>query len=243
MANSAALDRVRIVLSHTSHPGNVGAAARAIKTMGLGRLYLVKPRNFPHADADAFAASADDVLHRAVVCDSLDEALAGTVLAVAASIRQRDLSHETVDCREACRRLMADAEGGGEVAVVFGTERTGLTIREVNRCGLIAAIPANPEYPSLNLAQAVQVFAYELRVATLSANGPAQQTVSVASHEKVESFHRDLEQTLYDTGFVDPAKPGRMMQRLRRLFARSRLEKQEVNILRGLLRAIRRKLE
>ena len=243
MAKSAALDRVRIVLSHTSHPGNIGAAARAMKTMGLSRLYLVNPRDFPHPDADAFASSAGEVLRQAVLCDDLEQALAGTVLAVAATTRQRELSHEAVDCREACRRLLAQSKDGGEVALVFGTERTGLTIPEVNHCGLIAGIPANPEYSSLNLAQAVQVFAYELRMAALPEHDARQSTVNFATHEQVESFHRDLEQTLYATGYVEPEKPGRIMQRLRRMFARARLEKPELNILRGLLKAIRSKVE
>lgn len=243
MAKSDALDRVRIVLSHTSHPGNIGAAARAMKTMGLSRLYLVNPRYFPHADADAFASSAIDVLRDAVICESLEQALAGTVLAVAATTRRRELSLEAVDCREACHRLLAHSKENVEVALVFGTERTGLTIREVNQCGLIAGIPANPEYSSLNLAQAVQVFAYELRMAALPVHDARAPAVDFAAHEQVESFHRDLEQTLYAIGYVAPEKPGRIMQRLRRLFARARLEKQELNILRGFLKAIRSKLE
>jgi tRNA/rRNA methyltransferase len=243
MTKSAALDRVRIVLSHTSHPGNIGAAARAMKTMGLERLYLVNPRLFPDADADAFASGARDVLERAVVCSGLDEALAGTVLAVASSTRRRDLAPETLDCRSACARLLADAQAGGEVALVFGTERTGLTMDEVDRCGLVAAIPANPAYPSLNLAQAVQVFGYELRMAAGAVEIPPGIAGSLATHESVERFHRDLERTLFEVGFVDPDKPGRIAQRLRRLFGRARLEKQEINILRGLLRAIREKVE
>lgn len=243
MPKFAALDKVRIVLSHTSHPGNIGAAARAMKTMGLSRLYLVKPREFPHPDATAFASSADDVLRQVVVCEDLEAALAGTVLAVAATTRQRAHSHEAVDCREACRRLLSHSNAGAEVALVFGAERTGLTIGEVNRCGLVAGIPANPEYTSLNLAQAVQVFGYELRMAAMPEIDAIEQVSSLATHDQVESFHRDLERTLYATGFVDPAKPGRLMQRMRRLFARSHLEKQEVNILRGLLRAIRSKVE
>lgn len=243
MTNFAALDRVRIVLSRTSHPGNIGAAARAMKTMGLRRLYLVRPRVFPHADAAAFASGARDLLDHAVVCDGLDEALAGTVLAVASTSRRRDLGHESVDCREACARLLAQAQSGTDVALVFGTERTGLTIDEASRCGLTATIGANPDYPSLNLAQAVQVFAYELRMAAGTHASAAPGAGRPATHDEVEHFHRDLEQTLYATGFVDPDRPGRMTRRLRRLFARSRLEHSEVNILRGLLRAIRTKLE
>jgi tRNA/rRNA methyltransferase len=214
-----------------------------MKTMGLERLYLVEPRWFPHADADAFASGARDVLERAVLCGSLQEALAGTVLAVASTARQRDLGPEPLDCRAACVRLVADAQAGGDVALVFGTERTGLTIEEVDRCGLIAGIPANSAYPSLNLAQAVQVFAYELRMAAVVAQPAPAGVDDLATHDAVEFLLRDLEQTLYAVEFVDPAKPGRIAQRLRRLFARARLERQEVNILRGFLRAIRGKVE
>src|SRR5690349_1809248 len=164
MTTPAALARVRVVLCETSHPGNIGAAARAMKAMGLSRLVLVSPRHFPHPDADAFATGAADVLASAVVCASLDEALAGTAFAVAATARHRDLAHEVVDCRTACGRMMAEA-GQGEVALVFGTERAGLSARQVSRCHLIAMIPANEAFSSLNLAQAVQVFAYELRMA------------------------------------------------------------------------------
>jgi len=241
MMTAAALERVRVVLCETSHPGNIGAAARAMKTMGLSRLFLVKPKHFPHADAEAFASGALDVLRAAVVCDSLEAALAGTVLAVASTSRHRDLTHDVVDCREACQRLAADASHG-EVALVFGPERTGLTVRDVNKCQLIAAIPANPDYASLNLAQAVQVFAYELR---MSAGGIAPRpppSSEAATHDEIEGFYRQIEAVFHASGFLDPQQPKRLMQRMRRLFARSRLEKEEVNILRGFLRAVRDRL-
>ncbi len=241
MMTPAALDRVRVVLCETSHPGNIGAAARAMKTMGLSRLVLVKPKHFPHADADAFASGALDVLREAVVCDRLDEALAGTVLAVASTSRHRDLTHDVVDCREACKRLVQDASHG-TVALVFGTERTGLTARDVNKCQLIAVIPGNPDYASLNLAQAVQVFAYELRIsAGATASRPARDS-EAATHDQVEGFYRQLEEVFHASGFLDPLQPKRLMQRMRRLFARSRLEKEEVNILRGFMRAIRQRM-
>jgi tRNA/rRNA methyltransferase len=238
MMTPAALDRVRVVLCETSHPGNIGAAARAMKTMGLSRLVLVKPKHFPHADAEAFASGALAVLREAVVCDSLDAALAGTVLAVASTSRHRDLTHEVVDCREACKRLVQDASHGA-VALVFGPERTGLTIRDVNKCQLIAVIPANPDYVSLNLAQAVQVFAYELRITAAGTAPRAPRNSEAATHQEVEGFYRQLEEVFSASGFLDPQQPKRLMQRMRRLFARSRLEKEEVNILRGFLRAIR----
>jgi len=238
MMTPAALERVRVVLCETSHPGNIGAAARAMKTMGLSRLVLVKPKHFPHADAEAFASGALDVLRAAVVRDSLEEALAGTVLAVASTSRHRDLTHEVVDCREACKRMVQVASHD-EVALVFGPERTGLTVRDVSRCQLIAVIPANPDYASLNLAQAVQVFGYELRMSAGGMAPPVPQSSEPATHDEVEGLYRHLEEVFHASGFLDPLEPKRLMQRMRRLFARSRLEKEEVNILRGFLRAFR----
>lgn len=242
MMTPVALERVRVVLCQTSHPGNIGATARAMKTMGLSRLFLVRPRFYPHPDATAFAAGADDVLESAVVCDSLELALAGTRLAVAATARHRDIALESVDCRSACVRLVPEAMQG-EVALVFGTERSGLTNREVGCCQLTAMIPANPDYGSLNLAQAVQVFAYELRMAAIAVQ-PSAQTLKagkvdeVATNDELEGFYQQLESAFYETGFLDPRQPKRLMQRMRRLFARARAEKTEVNILRGFLSAI-----
>jgi tRNA/rRNA methyltransferase len=241
MSSPAALDRVRIVLAHTSHPGNIGAAARAMKTMGLSRLFLVNPRNLPHPDAEAFAAGAIDVLERATRCETLDEALSGTVLSVASTARRRNHAPQTVDCREACRRLVVESQSG-EVALVFGPERTGLTAGDTNKCRLIATIASDAAYPSLNLAQAVQVFAYELRMASATAALGAAEP-RPATHEQIERFFGQLEQTLYAIDFLDPKQPRRMMQRLRRIFGRAGLEKEEVNILLGILGAMRSKVE
>lgn len=242
MNKPSVLDRIRIVLSHTTHPGNIGAAARAMKTMGLSRLVLINPERFPHPDAEAFATGANDLLESALICDTLDEALAGTVLAVASTARHRDLAHEVVDCREASRRLVAEAVTG-EVALVFGTERAGLTASEVSRCQSIAIIPTNWAYSSLNLAQAVQVFAYELRMTAVGAQSYAQHVAELATHDEVEGFYEQLEDAFYSTGFLDPKEPKRLMQRMRRMFARARIEKKEVNILRGFLSAIKSKVE
>ena len=242
MNNPSALGRIRIILCRTTHPGNIGAAARAMKTMGLSRLVLVSPERFPHADAQTLAAGASDLLENALVCETLDEALAGTVLAVAATARHRDLAHEVVDCREACRRVVGEA-AVGEAALVFGTERAGLTANEVSRCQTIAMIPTNWEYSSLNLAQAVQVFAYELRMATLGPQTYAQHPSDYATHDEVEGLYQQLEGAFYASGFLDPREPKRLMQRMRRMFARARLEKKEVNILRGFLSAIKSKVE
>ncbi|MFO7188223.1 MAG: RNA methyltransferase [Pseudomonadota bacterium] len=233
---SPALERVRIVMSHTTHPGNIGAAARAMKTMGLERLWLVNPRRFPDPQAEAMASGATDVLARARVCASLDEALTGTRFAVALTARRRDLSHPVMDVREAARMLIAEAEQG-DVALVFGTEMSGLSNEEVMKCQRVAHIPANPAYSSLNVAAAVQVCAYELRMAAFGAPAYDNERFEAAAYEDVEAFYAHLERSLVASGFLDPAHPKRLMERLRRLFARARLEKEEVNILRGILAA------
>ena len=242
MADPSPLNRVRIVLCATSHPGNIGASARAMKTMGLTALHLVNPVRFPAADADAMASGAADVLGKAVVCRSIDEALTGTVFAVACTARSRDLSHSVLTARETGARLAREASQG-PVALVFGPEQTGLTAQEVSRCGAIGMIPANPDYSSLNLAAAVQIFAYEVRQAVESVTSYPQVTYEVASYEEVELFFRHLEKTLYDIEFLDPKQPKRLMQRLRRLFHRARLEKEEANILRGILSAAQKPLK
>ena len=236
MPDPSLLNRMRIVLCGTSHPGNIGASARAMKTMGLASLHLVNPIRFPAADAEAMASGAADVLDTAIVCGSIDEALAGTVFAVACTARSRDLSHPVLTARETGARLVREA-AQGPVALVFGPEQTGLTGREVSRCGAIGMIPANPDYTSLNLAAAVQIFAYEVRQAAEAVASYPQETYEAASYEEVEFFFRHLEQTLYDIQFLDPKQPKRLMQRLRRLFHRARLEKEEINILRGILSA------
>jgi TrmH family RNA methyltransferase len=234
------LANVRVVLCRTSHPGNIGACARAMKTMGLSRLVLVEPRRFPDAEADAMASRAGDLLEAATVCATLDEALAGTVFAAASTARPRDLSPASLTPREAAARLVREA-ALGPVALVFGPERTGLTGDEVNRCNVISTIPANPAYTSLNLASAVQVFAYEARVAAWDIRSLPQDEYPAASHEELERLYAHFERTMIDTGFLDPASPKRLMQRMRRLFGRARLEQEEVNILRGLLAAAQKR--
>jgi tRNA/rRNA methyltransferase len=232
------LSRIRIVLCQTSHPGNIGAAARAMKTMGLSDLRLVRPKKFPHADADAMASGATDVLNGATVCDSLEEALTGCAFAIGLSARKRELTHELVSAREAATHAIELAVSQ-PVALVFGTEMSGLSNDELIRCHQLAMIPANPEYSSLNLAAAVQVLAYELRIAASEEALPASASpFPLASHDEVEGFYAHLEQTLIRIGFLDPDMPKRLMPRLRRLFTRARLEKEEVNILRGILKSM-----
>ena len=235
-ASPPALAHVRVVLSHTSHPGNIGACARAMKTMGLTQLVLVQPRHFPHPEAQAMASRATDILEGAQVCATLDEALAGTVYAAACTARGRDLSHAVLSPREGAARMIEEARHG-PVALVMGPEKYGLTMQEVNACSVIVNIPANPDYSSLNLASAVQVLAYELRLAAMGQGVPAQKTYPPAAHEDMELLYSHLEQTMVDIGFLDPAEPKRLMQRMRRLFARARLEREELNILRGVLAA------
>lgn len=234
------LKNIRVVLCATSHPGNIGAAARAMKTMGLARLYLVNPARFPDPEAAWRASRATDVLARVRVCASLDEALAGVAFAVACSARSREVAVEQVTVREAARRV-AEAAGAQPAALVFGNETYGLTTAEVNTCGLLATIPANPEYSSLNLAAAVQVFAYELHMAALQYAGPVSGARVLATHEEVEGFYVQLEQAMIEAGYFNPGHPRKLMPRLRRLFGRAQLAKEEVNILRGILKALRRR--
>ena len=228
------LSHIRVVLSRTSHPGNIGTAARAMKTMGMVSLYLVNPKKPPDAEAEARASGGLDVLRGARVCASLAEALQGTVYALAVSARRRELAYVSVDARSAAQLLLAAAQEG-EVALVFGTEKSGLTNEEILQCAAVAHIPADPGYSSLNLAAAVQVMAYEARLAALGAQPLPAAELAPARHEDVENFYAHLEQSLLASGFLDPANPRRLLPRLRRLFGRARLEQDEVNILRGML--------
>jgi len=231
---------IRIVLVGTTHPGNIGAAARAMLTMGLDRLSLVAPREFPSQEATARAVGADAVLDNARVCATLEEALAGCRYVVGASARMRGLSWSVLSPREAAPRLLAET-AHGEVAVVFGRESSGLSNDELACCHALLHIPTDPGFSSLNLAMAVQVVAYELRLALLDAAAPAPPRESMdplATVEDVERFYAHLERTLVDAGFLHPENPRYLMLRLRRLFSRALLEEKEVRILRGILSAV-----
>lgn len=230
---------IRIVLVTPSHPGNIGAVARAMKTMGLDDLALVAPRLFPHAEATAMAAGADDLLASARVCASLDEALVGCRLVIGSSARSRSIGWPRLDPREAATQLVA-AQADGPAALLFGPERTGLSNEDLDRCHALVSIPSNPDYGSLNLASAVQVFAYEIRMAGLAAQGgtadaPVHGRRRLATADEVEGFFAHLERTLQEVDFIDPARPGRVLRRMRRLFARARPEEDEIHILRGIL--------
>ncbi len=237
---SDALQNIRIVLCDTRHPGNIGSAARAMKTMGLSRLYLVNPHQFPDKQADWMATNAVDVLERAVVCADLDAALSGVVMAASCTARSREIAVPAFTAREATARLIEVAQSQ-PVAVVFGSEVAGLTTDQVKRCQLIATIPADADYSSLNLAAAVQVLAYELRLHALGdALAPApHKPRELATHEEIERFYAHLEKELMACGFLNPAQPKRFMQRVRRMFGRMQLEHDEVKILRGVVRTLR----
>lgn len=233
------LANVHIVLSHTTHPGNIGATARAMKTMGLSTLCLVNPKSFPNNEANVRASNARDILEQASVVSSLEEALHDTVLAIAMTARTRDLSNRILDARQAAKVLLEHASNA-PVALVFGRESSGLTTAEISKCQLTVHIPANPDYSSLNLASAVQIMAYELRMALTETMliAPQQSAYQLANFYEVELFYHHLEQAMIDSGFLNPRQPKRLMQRLRRMFARTQLEKEEVNILRGILSAL-----
>jgi len=233
------LDRIAIVLSHPSHPGNIGSAARAMKTMGLADLRLVQAPE-PDAQARALAAGAVDVLEGAASHGTLEAALADCVLAVGFTARARDLSHPAATLRELAPAIL-EATCEGSVALVFGNETSGLSNEELGRCQRIAVIPANPAYASLNLAAAVQVACYELAVSAGAQELPAAgEEQAPATVEDLESLFAHFERAMLASGYLDPRRPGRLMERLRRLFARARLERPEVKALRGMLEAFER---
>lgn len=227
-------NNIRIVLCQTSHPGNIGSAARAMKTMGFKHLYLVKPDKFPDTHATALSTGAADLLESAIVTETLSEALIGCAFAIGLSARKRNLSHPLVNAREAAAEATKIASNQ-PVALVFGTEMSGLSNAELDCCQMLAMIPANPEYSSLNLAAAVQVLCYELRMAILEGKLDHADMAELATNDAVEGFYTHLEDTLLKIGYLNPDAPKKLMERIRRIYARARLEKEEVNLLRGIL--------
>ncbi|CAD5108033.1 tRNA (cytidine/uridine/adenosine-2'-O-)-methyltransferase TrmJ [Pseudomonas carbonaria] len=238
------LQNIRVVLVNTSHPGNIGATARAMKNMGLSELVLVDPRSFPSAEADARASGADDILAAARVVATLEEAIVGCSLVMGTSARDRHIPWPLLDPRECGVQAVEQAGQGGRVALVFGREYAGLTNEELQRCRFHVHIPADPAFSSLNLAAAVQVLTYEVRMAWLATQslptrpekpeGKAEEGESVTADE-LELFYAHLESTLVEIGFLDPERPRYLMSRLRRLYGRSSIDRQEMNILRGIL--------
>ena len=230
---------VRMVLVGTTHPGNIGAAARAMKNMGLRRLMLVSPLLFPHAEATARAAGADDVLAAAQVVDSLDLALSGCRLVLGISARRRGIAGPELDPRQ-CAIQVAGYSVQTEVALVFGRESSGLSNDEMDRCHFPVRIPTDTEFGSLNLAVAVAIIAYELRLTAMAGIDPsaAEPRWPLATAEEMAHLYAHLQQVLLATGFLNPANPRHLMRRLRRLFNRAQPDQREVNILRGILTSI-----
>jgi tRNA (cytidine32/uridine32-2'-O)-methyltransferase len=233
------LQNIRIVLVETSHTGNMGSVARAMKTMGLTNLYLVNPLVKPDSQAISLAAGASDVIGEAKIVDSLDEAIAGCSLVVGTSARSRSLPWPMLDARE-CGVKSVEEGQQAPVALVFGRERVGLTNEELQKCHYHVAIQANPEYSSLNLAMAVQIIAYEVRMAWLQSQeqaspAPKYEESPYPLVDDLERFYQHMEQMMLNSGFIREANPGQVMSKLRRLYTRARPERDELNILRGML--------
>lgn len=237
------LDQIKIVLCFTSHPGNIGAAARAMKTMGLSQLVLVNPKDFPCEEALVRSSGALDILDNAQVVDTVEEAIKDCKLVIGTSSRNRALPWPLIEPREMAQ-LIDEKPESRPVAILFGRESVGLLNEELQLCNYHVNIPANPEYMSLNLASAVQIISYELRLKHLEQNPLAEEAIElkdselVATSEQVEGLYQHLEQTMVNTEFFDPENPKLLSARMRRLFAKSQLNQGEVNILRGFLSSI-----
>ena len=231
---------IRIVLVGTTHPGNIGAVARAMKNMGVSDLALVEPLKFPHAKATARASGAVDILENATVCDTLADAISDSVFTVGASARSRALNWPLLEPRAGAVKLLEKSQAG-PVAAVFGPEKYGLTNAHLDLCDALLTIPTNPDFASLNLAMAVQVLTYELRQAGINAPPPHYEPdAPLATSEDMEHFYSHLEKVLLGTGFLNPENPRHLMRRLRRMFVRAAPDQNEINILRGILTSIER---
>jgi len=228
---------IRIVLVETSHPGNIGAAARAMKNMGLGSLTLVSPHAYPNAEATARASGADDVLANASVVRTLPEALNDCRLVIGASARLRSLSWPVIEPREAASKVIETAKQV-PVAIVFGREKNGLSNSELEQCHYLMHIPSNSDYSSLNLAAAVQVMSYEILLAGRVVTDQESSIELAASSENMNRFYDHLENTLVKIEFLDPKNPGQLIRRMKRLYNRAQPDETEINILRGILTAI-----
>lgn len=236
------LENIRIILVETSHTGNMGSTARAMKTMGLTNLYLVNPLILPDLQAIALSAGASDVIGQATIVATLDQAVLGCSLVIGTSVRARTLSWPQVTPRECGEKTIRQAINS-QVAIIFGRERVGLTNEELQKCQYHLHIPTNPEYGSLNLAMAVQLISYEIRMAYLTINEKKSSVdnkdkVQYPPIEDIERFYIHLEAVLNASGFIRKRHPGQIMNKLRRLFTRARPEMQELHILRGILTSI-----
>lgn len=235
------LNQVRFVLVQTSHPGNIGAAARAMKTMGLTHLYLVAPKQFPHFKASEMASNAQDILEQAKVVSTIKEAIADCSLVIGTSARLRAIPWPLITPKQMVIQLKKEPSRG-QIAILFGNEQTGLTNEELHLCHWHLHIPANPVYSSLNIAAAIQVIAYELWVASSEENNVQEKwDYQFANNDEMAKFFEHLEKVLISLDFLKTKAPRQLMTRLKRLFNRARLDIMEVNILRGILKAIETK--
>ncbi|MCG8324661.1 MAG: RNA methyltransferase [Thiotrichales bacterium] len=239
------LQNVRIVLVGTTHPGNIGAAARAMKTMQMEKLVLVSPKIYPSAECTARAAGADDLLHQAEVHDSLEQAIHDCNLVYGTTARERSIEWPVLDPRQASEEMI-NAPADSDIAILFGREQSGLSNEEMDLCHRAIRIPANPHYSSLNIAAAVQIVSYEVLMQRLNQTGTETEDdakTPLATHEEMDRLYEHLQTTMTEVGFFDPEKPRRLMRRMRRLFNRAQLDNNEYNILRGFLAAVREKMQ
>ncbi|NRB38893.1 MAG: RNA methyltransferase [Pseudomonadales bacterium] len=233
------LDNIKIVLIQTFHPGNIGATARAMKNMGLSNLVLVNPVDFPSDEATSRASKAIDVLENATIVSSLEEAIADCSLVVATSARDRTIGLPHLTAREAGLKLTEESQKA-KVAVVFGRERMGLHNDDIQQCHMQVNIDSHPDYPVLNISQALQIICYEIYQADLADKGKnyADEEEEFPLQKELEGFYGHLESILTSVNFLDPKRPGQAMQNFRALFRRARPTKKEMNLLRGALKAI-----
>jgi len=246
------LNNIKVVLVHTSHPGNIGSAARAMKTMGFSDLCLVSPKSFPDEQANTMASSAEDLLDNATVVDTLQDAIADCQLVIGTSARsERSLSWNVFEPRR-CGEVVNDElikNNEAKVALVFGRERTGLTNEELSFCHHLVHIPTNPDYSSLNVASAVQILAYECRVSLLAekntkeADSKEEQGEEIVNSKDMQGYYDHLEKLMIEAEFLDPEEPRLLMSRLRRLYGRLQISRSEMNILRGMLVAFSKKIK
>ncbi|EGQ7968984.1 tRNA (cytosine(32)/uridine(32)-2'-O)-methyltransferase TrmJ [Vibrio cholerae] len=238
------LERVKVVLVGTTHSGNIGSAARAMKVMGLSQMVLVDPQCQVDAQAIALAAGASEIALNAQIYPTLEAAVADCGLVVGTSARSRTLEWPMLEPRECGEKLISEANQHS-VAMVFGRERTGLTNEELQLCHYHVCVPANPEYSSLNLAMAVQLLSYEVRMAYLALQQSSQSSTlqeEYPRHQELERFYAHLEQVIMQTEFISVQQPGQVMNKLRRMFTRARPEAQEINILRGILTSVQKSI-
>lgn len=236
------LSNIRVVLINTFHPGNIGAAARAMKNMGLSKLYLVEPEEYPSPEADSRAAGAKDLLDNAIVVNSLEEAIADCQLVIGTSARtKRTFDRPLLDARKGAEKAVAEAHSG-EIAIVFGRETMGLHNEELAQCHFHVFIPANPEYPVLNVSQAIQLLCYEIFMACENKTYTEVEE-EYPRHKEMALFYQHLEKVLRLTDFIIPQHEGKVVEKLHRFFNRSRPEKTELNMLRGILASVEEKVE